>query len=131
VGSDRVSESDPRVIVRDREQGFVLPFPSEVHVDQLPAVIAEPAVDVAAAAAALPSLLEAVDDTYVPPEVEQRLIYRWLRDGPPAWRASIVAQAAPVETPVVVPLFRPDLPHGPHRRHDAGDGTARVIRYRE
>lgn len=130
MGSDCVSESEPRVVVREAEQSFVLPFPTEVHVDQLPAVIVETATETATEVPVEPVLLPVIEDTTVPPDVEQRLIYRWLYAGP-WWAGQMVAQAPPAETRMVVPLFRPDLPHGPRRRHDAGDGTARVMLLRE
>lgn len=121
-------ETLPRVIVREAESFPDLAFPTTAPaIEQLPAVI----VEQAEAVLEMPVLLGPLDDLFVPPEAEQRLIYQWLRDGPLEWRASIVAQATPEEARVVVPLFRPDLPRGPRRRHDAGDGLARVIRYRE
>ena len=129
-------DDEPETLIATKvmEAALVLPFPTEVKIDYLPAVIPVPVAEAEATSVPLAEpldLLGSLDDLVVPPEVEQTLIYHWLRDGPPEWRGSIVAQAPPEEARVVVPLFRPDLPPGPRRRHDAGDGLARVIRYRE
>jgi hypothetical protein len=128
-----MNETDRGVIVRERE---VLNFPTlevatevatEVKTEYLPVLYVAP-VEVVIETTTIPEPVLPVDD-FVPADVEQRLLYHWLRFGPP-WAPDIVMQAPPPvpdDTPVVNPLYFP-------RKRVIGhfdDGVTRAIRRKE
>ena len=132
--------ADPlaEVIVGEATAAHVLPFPTEAKVEYLPVVIPQPEpereVEVVAPTAADDDLIEgSLDDTYVPINVQQRLLYYWLTNGPPG-AASMVAPGPPIDEPVVMPFpyGRSDLPEPSRRRIGFGDdGLSRVLVLRE
>jgi hypothetical protein len=88
-----------------------------------------------AAAPVDPSYLGPADeDTFVPYDVEQRLIYRWLLDGPD-WRADIVVAPPPIDP--TIPIIPPETDINPLRFSQPrqigyrDDGTRRMIKVRE
>ena len=77
-----------------------------------------------------PELLTADIDTYVPPDVEQRLIQYWLRYGPIEWRSEYVMQAIADALPDN-PTAEFHILHPTARRRRIGhedDGVWRMIR---
>jgi hypothetical protein len=100
---------------------------TETAIEFLPVVVPTETADAGGA----PDLGPSGDDTYVPDDIEQRLIYQWLMYGP-EWRAQIVEQPPPVDPGlppdvVVNPLHFPRPRQIGHR----DDGARRMIKVRE
>jgi hypothetical protein len=100
---------------------------TETVTEFLPVVIPTETVDAGGA----PDLGPSSEDTYVPEDDEQKLIYHWLVYGP-EWRADIVVAPPPDDIsipsdPVVNPLHFPRPRQIGHR----DDGTRRMIKVRE
>jgi hypothetical protein len=100
---------------------------TETVTEFLPVVIPTETVDAGGA----PDLGPSSEDTYVPEDDEQRLIYHWLVYGP-EWRADIVVAPPPDDIsipsdPVVNPLHFPRPRQIGHR----DDGLRRMIKVRE
>lgn len=123
--------SDKPTATAEAEAAAVtLPFPTEVKVDYPLAVIPQPQDDPVPAPTDDDDLLMGnPDDTYVPPEVEQRLIYQWLLVGP-SWAPSMVMQAPDPPPDEAAPTVVPFRQAMPRRVGDGDDGLNRCIIHR-
>lgn len=70
------------------------------------------------------------EDSYVPEEIEQRLIYQWLMYGPD-WRADIVTAPPPVDNTIPPEVIDPQRFPRPRNIGFYDDGTRRKILLRE